>query len=117
MLVVDDEPDVCDCIRLLLTYEGHEVTSANSGRAALAAFENEKFDVVVTDYFMPGMKGDELAAAIKMRTPSQPVMMISGFIPEPNAMSAVDFVLSKPFGLDDLRDAIDRVSKARDCEV
>jgi len=113
MLVVDDEPDVCDCIRLLLTYEGHEVISANSGKAALAEFENGKFDVVVTDYFMPGMKGDELAAVIKLRSPGQPVMMISGFAPDRDRLSAVDFLLSKPFGLEDLREAISRIANNR----
>ncbi len=114
LLVVDDEPNVCDCIRLLLSHDGHHVEVANSAGAALSVFAKDKFDLVFTDYSMPGMKGDELAAAIKAVAPNQPVMMISGFAPEQEALRSVDFVLSKPFQLDDLRQAVSRFSSEDD---
>jgi len=111
LLVVDDEPSICDCIRLLLSHDGHDVEVANSAGAALSVFAKDKFDLIFTDYSMPGMKGDELAERIKAVAPNQPVMMISGFAPERDALRSVDFVLSKPFDLGDLREAVNRFSQ------
>jgi CheY-like chemotaxis protein len=112
LLVVDDEPNVCSCIRLLLAYDGHDVVTVNSGRAALSVFEKNKFDLVFTDYSMPGMKGDELALAIRALAPNQPIMMITGFAPAKTPES-VDLILNKPFALNELRDAITRVSQGK----
>jgi CheY-like chemotaxis protein len=112
MLVVDDEPNICDCIRLILSMEGHEVVTANSGLAALSLFEKDKFDLVFTDYSMPGMKGDQLAAAIRVIAPNQPIMMITGLAPA-TPPAGVDLILNKPFQLEDLREAVTRVPARR----
>src|SRR5439155_5499351 len=77
ILVVDDEPFVCDAVKMMLTFDGHVVETASNGRDALAIFEVGKFDLVITDFAMPNMKGDELAATIKARSPKQPVVMIT----------------------------------------
>src|SRR5205809_7329531 len=79
ILVVDDEPFVCEAVKMMLAFDGHAVETACSGKEALALFENGKFDVVITDFAMPTMKGDELAAAIKARSPTQPVVMITAY--------------------------------------
>jgi two-component system response regulator GlrR len=111
ILVVDDEPAVCGAIKMMLEYDGHKVQTANNGREALSLLEQGKFDLVTTDFFMTGMKGDALAAAIKERLPNQPVLMISanGAIAKSSGdkLPGVDMVLSKPFLLEDLRNAID----------
>jgi two-component system sensor histidine kinase EvgS len=65
ILVVDDEPFVCDAVRMMLAFDGHQVETAGSGKEALSLFQTGKYDVVLTDYAMPAMKGDELAVAIK----------------------------------------------------
>lgn len=110
ILVVDDEPFVCDAVKMMLAFDGHDVETANSGPEALAVFEKGKFDLVITDFAMPSMKGDELAAAIKALAPSQPVVMITAYAEmlqsSGNPLSGVDFVISKPFLLDNLREAI-----------
>ena len=114
ILVVDDEPFVCDAVKMMLTFDGHEVQTANGGKEALALFEKHPFDVVITDFAMPVMKGDELAAAIKARVPNQPVIMITAYAEmlqsSEHPLPAVDYMISKPFLLDDLREAIARVS-------
>jgi CheY-like chemotaxis protein len=62
---------------------------------------------VITDYIMPVMKGDELARNIKRLAPSEPVLMITGSAEEFGGMPAsVDAVLQKPFGFEDLRQAV-----------
>ena len=114
ILVVDDEPFVCDAVKMMLTFDGHLVETASNGREALAMFDKEKFDLVITDYSMPNMKGDELAAAIKARAPGQPVVMITAYAEmlqsSGNPLTGVDFVISKPFLLENLREAIAKVT-------
>lgn len=110
ILVVDDEPFVCDAVRMMLTFDGHDVVTANDGQEALAVFEKDRSDLVITDFAMPGMKGDELAAAIKSRAPHQPVVMITAYAEmlqsSGKSLPGVDFLISKPFLLEHLREAI-----------
>jgi len=110
ILVVDDEAYVCDALKMLLTIDGHEVATASSGAEAITLFEQKPFDVVITDYSMPMMKGDELAAAIKARKPSQPIVMITAYVEvltgSKTPLNGIDVLVSKPFRLEQLRDAI-----------
>ncbi len=117
VLVVDDEPFVCDAVKMMLAFDGHDVETANSGQEALAIFQEGMFDLVITDFAMPIMKGDELAAAIKARAANQPVVMITAYAEmlqaSNNPLSGVDFIISKPFLLDNLREAIAKVLTKR----
>ena len=110
ILVVDDEPDVRQAIKMMLGHDGHEVQTVDSGEAALALLEHNTFDLITTDYSMAGMKGDQLAAIIKQRWPGQPVIMATAFAadfhPSGKPSGGVDCVLNKPFSLVELRDAI-----------
>jgi CheY-like chemotaxis protein len=122
ILVVDDEPLVCDAVKMMLEFDGHTVETAGSGKAALAMLDKTKFDLVITDFEMPLMKGDELAAAIKARDPKQPVVMITAYAEmlqaSGNPLRGVDFMISKPFLLENLREAIAKATPlaARDRE-
>lgn len=110
ILVVDDEPMVCEAVRMMLKFEGHEVKAVDNVQSALTLFEQEKFDVVVTDYSMRPTRGDELAAAIKARAPDQPVILITaygeGLLASGEPVSGVDCIVNKPFQMADLRNAI-----------
>ena len=118
--MVDDEPFVCDAVKMMLTFDGHIVETANNGKEALQLFEEGKFDLVITDFAMPSMKGDELAAAIKARSPKQPVVMITAYAEmlqsAGNPLTGVDFIISKPFLLENLREAIAKVAPAESAE-
>jgi len=116
ILVVDDESLVRQSVQMLLQGEGYVVAQARSGAEALALFEPGKFDMIFTDYLMPEMRGDQLAAAIKQRSPKQPVVMITAF-PEKLQTSdcplgGVDSFICKPFDLENLRIAIARYAPA-----
>ena len=117
ILVVDDEPFVCDAVKMMLAFDGHSVETASSAKDALELFDKSKFDVVITDFAMPAMKGDELALAIKARSPKQPVVMITAYAEmlqsTRNSIPGVDFIISKPFLLENLREAISRVTAVR----
>jgi CheY-like chemotaxis protein len=112
ILVVDDEPAVGDTVKMLLRIDGHEVETTNSSQEALGLFESGRFDLIFTDFAMPGMNGHQLAAAIKAGAPEQPIVMITGhagtLFPSPD----VDFVVGKPFQLEDLGEAIAKVMPA-----
>ena len=97
ILAVEDEPEVLDVIRAMLTAAGHTVISAASGREALELFEREPLDAVVTDLGMPGMTGLALAEEMKSRRPV-PVVLLTGWADELDASHAqhVDVVLAKP---------------------
>jgi len=113
ILVVDDEPYVCEAIKMVLELDGHEVASVDNGADALALHEKGAFDLVITDYSMPGMKGDELAATIRARHPDQRIIMISAYVEkltgEGTPLRHVDELLAKPFRLDDIKDTVRRV--------
>ena len=108
ILVVDDEPFVCESIKMLLAYDGHEVQTASSGAEALTRFDPKKIQIVFTDFAMPGMKGDELAEKIKARSPQTPIILLTAF-PPPAKPPSIDLVLTKPFMLQTLRDGLQKI--------
>ncbi len=116
ILVVDDEPFVCDAVKMLLDFDSHIVETARSGPEALNLFSPGKYDLVITDFEMPGMKGDQLAFAIKERDPKQPVVMITAYAEmlqdSHNPLSGVDLIISKPFTLESLRKAVRKTTQA-----
>jgi CheY-like chemotaxis protein len=110
ILLADDQQDVRELTKMLLGMDDHTVTEAANGREALALFTQEQFDLVITDYTMPLMKGDELARNIKRLAPSEPILMITGSAREPEGIhGAVDALLEKPFSFEDLRRAVARL--------
>ncbi|MCU0787035.1 MAG: response regulator [Verrucomicrobia bacterium] len=110
ILVVDDEPIVCDSIRMLLAFDGHTVSTANSAEQALSVFKPDQFDALITDYAMPGMKGSELATEIRRQAPDLPVLLVTAYAEMLSSwgadLSNVDCVVSKPFRLEVLRNSL-----------
>jgi PAS domain S-box-containing protein len=98
VLAVEDEPEVLDLVRAVLTHGGHSVITAASGREALDLFDREKVDLVITDLGMPGMTGLVLAGELK-RLRSVPIILLTGWADEldPTQVPNVDLVLAKPF--------------------
>ena len=80
-LVVDDDQTVLELTAAVLrTVPGSEVVACGDARAALEIFfaEPESFELVVTDFNMPGMDGIELAHAVHERAPQMKVLMVTG---------------------------------------
>lgn len=97
ILLVEDERAARETLRQLLVADGHNVVEANNGAEAFALFLGGKFDLVVTDFEIPFVKGDELARKIKRVNPRQLVLMITAFDHKPGFTNPVDSVLDKPF--------------------
>jgi DNA-binding response OmpR family regulator len=111
VLLVDDEPGVRVAVKLLLeALFDYQITEASNGREAVEVFHREKFDLVITDYAMPEMKGNQLAIEIRKVAPKQPILMLTAFADQlRGAENPVDDILNKPFSARELTSAIDRV--------
>ena len=118
VLYVDDEEAIVLLTKRLLERHGYRVTGYSNPRAALAAVQAdpEQFDLVVTDYNMPGLSGLELAVALKALRPALPVLMISGYITEELQHKApaagVRELIYKPDTVEALCRAVDRAAKS-----
>jgi len=108
ILAVDDDPLVRVTLAALLEDMGHVVVSAESGRQAIDAFDGGgRFDLLVTDYAMPGMTGAELAQSLRAVQPELPIVVATGYAEV--ALGTVHGLtqLSKPFDRKALASAID----------
>ena len=107
ILLVDDQQSVREAINLLLSLDEHTVVEAANGAEALDLFMRDHFDLVITDFEMPNMKGNELATRIKQASPAQPILMITAYAEQlGDSDNPVDAILDKPFQLEDLRQAM-----------
>ena len=106
ILLVEDNPRLREAIRLLLCLEGHTVTGVENGRRACHLFTPGDFDLVITDYAMPEMTGEELARTIKCLVPSQPILMIASGQPISSSDIPVDALLQHPFKMAELRQIV-----------
>jgi signal transduction histidine kinase/ActR/RegA family two-component response regulator len=110
VLVVDDEECIRNLLIKALNSMGYEAETAPDGPAAIEMFRAAAFDVVIVDMAMPVMDGHEVAAAVKKIRPRAPVIMLTGFgdalKERGEKLADVDFLLSKPMPLGDLKNAI-----------
>lgn len=114
ILVVEDEPPLRAVLRMMLELEGHQVTEASNGAEGLKLFDPGEFDLVITDFEMPVMQGNQLAVCIKLQAPSQPILMVTGSERAGrDASNPVDALLNKPFTAADLRGALRTLLPAR----
>jgi CheY-like chemotaxis protein len=77
ILIVDDEEAVGYVFERYLAIKGYRISVATSGEGALHAFRTDKPDLVITDYKMPGMNGDELLLRLRTLDPGLPAILIS----------------------------------------
>ena len=105
ILLVDDRDDCRITSKWFLTNFGYAVDAVRSAEEALALFDPNIHDVVVTDNSMPGMTGAEMAHVIKLRSPATPVLMYTGDPPEDQ--TCLDLVIKRPTHLLALKEAVD----------
>lgn len=115
VLLVDDEKELVEIGEDVLSYLGYTVTGVIGSGAGLEAFKRDpqKYDLVISDYDMPGMKGNQLALEILAIRPEIPVILCTGFterFSEEQAKSiGVKKFLMKPVSMTDLSQAIREV--------
>jgi two-component system cell cycle sensor histidine kinase/response regulator CckA len=80
ILIVDDEPSILSFVEKAMRIAGYQTFTAPSARAALAACDSKGVpDLLLTDYKMPGMDGDVLAAQLRQREPDLKVLYLTGY--------------------------------------
>ena len=111
ILVVDDAEEVREVLRELLSRQGFTVVTCPDGESGLVELESRTFDLAMVDLGLPGISGLEVANRLKSRWPATQVALMTGYGdrmgPEDAHARGVDFVLSKPFSLDQLRSVVD----------
>lgn len=110
ILIIDDEPNVCQFIGEFLEFKGYEISSAYSGEKALALLGDNSFDLILLDLIMPGMNGLEVLEEIKRTEKDIPIIIVTGVKDKKVAadalkMGAIDFI-TKPIDLDVLEESI-----------
>ncbi|KAF0865026.1 sigma-54 dependent transcriptional regulator [Pseudomonas sp. LD120] len=118
LLVVDDEPKLCDLLSSALSQNGVQVFTASNGLHALKVLEQEDIDLVISDWRMPGMDGPQLLAEIKLRYPQLPVIVMTAYSTVKNAVQsmrngAYDYI-AKPFDIDELDITVSKALQFRD---
>lgn len=112
ILVAEDDPRSLELLTKNLEEWGYTVVPTSNGMEALAKTENEKFDLVVSDWMMPNLTGIELCETLKKRKSTQniPIIMVSSIkAPEDIAKAydaGVEKFYTKPFNRRDLQDGI-----------
>ena len=112
ILVIEDDPDVLSMIVKHLKHVGFNVVTAKDGMQGLKEVKSGGYDLVVTDIVIPYVSGTGLVTALKESKPHIPVIAITGFGEEPEAVATekkADLVLSKPVKMSELKDHIMRL--------
>lgn len=90
ILCVDDEPNILSSLRRMLSLEGFQVSTADSGAQALALMDTESFDVLVSDMQMPVMNGAQLLEAVRQKSPATMRLLLTGAADVGSAIAAIN---------------------------
>ncbi len=110
IMVVDDERLVRWSISNGLKKDSHEVFCAEDGEEAVEKAKQNAFDLVITDFRMPGMNGAEVLEHLKQLSPETKVMILTSYSAELSKQRAMELgaweYMEKPFVVDEIRDLV-----------
>ncbi|MDD9301744.1 MAG: response regulator [Desulfobacter sp.] len=118
LLIVDDEKDFVEMFSLRMTNRGEKVSTAYSGKEALAFLDKTAVDVVILDIRMPGMDGIDTLKEIKAHHPLVEVILLTGHGSTETAvqgmkLGAFDYLM-KPADFDDINTKIAKARQRKD---
>jgi signal transduction histidine kinase len=120
VLVADDEPVARDVVAKFLLADGHSVVTAATGPEALEQLKSDSFDLLITDYGMPGMNGEQIVQNVKETCAREPlIILMTGFSEEvfKNGNMSAAAILRKPVTQAQLRTALFHVTEQERGEV
>ncbi|MBC7721308.1 MAG: response regulator transcription factor [Pedobacter sp.] len=113
ILLVDDEENLHEALKLNLEMEGYAVTSAYDGSQALKAIANEYFDLIVLDVMLPQIDGIGVAETVRVNNLDTPILMLSAKSTSADKIlglkKGADDYLTKPFNLEELLLRVDKL--------
>ena len=106
ILIVDDEPRMCGSLKILLSGQGYEIYTCNSGKEAIDHLDRDDFDLLLLDMILPDMDGYQIMDYLNNRNPEVPVIIMTGHVSVESAVKvlrqgAYDY-LKKPFEIEEL---------------
>ena len=106
VLLVEDEENLHDALKLNLELEGYEITSAYDGHEALKKVEEEYFDLIIMDVMLPGLDGISVTENIRLQNNEVPILILSAKNTSADRVTGLkkgaDDYLTKPFNLEEL---------------
>ena len=116
ILIVDDEPIVCERLQAFMEGDGHRVETIVDPSEALIRLENKEFDIVICDIRMGKIDGIQVMERIMQKSRHTKVIMITGYATlelarESLTKGAFDFI-AKPFRIKEIRKTIERVDES-----
>ncbi|CAN5282724.1 response regulator transcription factor [soil metagenome] len=106
ILLVEDEENLHEALKLNLEMEGYEVTSCYDGNEALKAIQNEYFDLIIMDIMLPGIDGISITEHLRLQQNEVPILILSakntGADRVLGLKKGADDYLTKPFNLEEL---------------
>jgi DNA-binding NtrC family response regulator len=122
ILLVDDDPDICKTLSLILEGEGYSIDVANSGAEAIEKSKEKVYNVALLDIVLPDMTGTELLKKLHETTPKMIKIMVTGYPNLQNAVEALNYnadaYLIKPLNYEKLLKVIEeKLEKQREEET
>lgn len=117
VLVIDDEPVICEACRECLTERGHSADTRMTGKEGLEAILAGSYEVILLDMKLPDLDGMVILQTLKKEKPGESIIVMTGYSTVKNAvdamkLGAVDY-LAKPFSGDDLLISVERAAEKR----
>ena len=119
VLVVDDEPNICNVLRRILEREGYQVQTAPDGETALQLIKEKVPDVVLLDLMMPGIDGREVCWRVREFSPKTRIIYftakteLTGLPNEKELYSSADAFISKPATIKRILSTVDSILNSR----
>ena len=106
ILVVEDEENLQDALKLNLELEGYEISTASDGAEALKKVDEEYFDLIILDIMLPEIDGISVCETIRLKNIQVPILMLSARSSSADRVlglkKGADDYLTKPFNLEEL---------------
>jgi len=117
VMIVDDEPDVVELVKEILTGEGYDVVCAQSGEVCLEKLKNTPVDLILMDFFMPGVDGrmviEEIRRNPKLKDTKIAILTSASFkkrgIEIMKELKVLDYI-TKPVELEDFKSRIRKLT-------
>lgn len=113
ILLVDDDQDVLDGLKMILTQDGYAVSTASSGYEALNLLSKRGFDIILTDMKLPGMGGLSLIQEIRKKNEPVAIVVITAYSSVKTAVDAIkcgaDDYLTKPLNVEELEIVLEKL--------
>lgn len=115
ILIIDDDADMCALLAKFLIKKGYTIQTAHSGHKGLAKLKEESYDIVVCDYRLGDMDGNEVLREVKLKYPETVVLIITGYSDIKTAvdvmkMGAFDYI-SKPLIPDEVLNVLNKATQ------